>query len=46
MIIVRENRRLGEKIYECEVKKLFIRNGIKRMEWVCVSVRDALEPVS
>jgi hypothetical protein len=37
-----------EKIYECEVKKLFMRGGVKRWEWVISSVADAIAtaPVS
>lgn len=31
-----------EKIYECEVKKLFMRGGVKRWEWVISSVADAI----
>src|ERR1039457_3680154 len=33
---------MGEKIYKCEVKKLFSRSGVKRWEWVISSVADAL----
>jgi len=33
---------MGERIYQCEVKKLFSRNGEKRWEWVTSSVADAL----
>jgi len=32
----------GEKIYECEVKKLFMRDGVKRWEWLRMSVADAI----
>jgi hypothetical protein len=31
-----------EKIYSCEVRKLFVRAGEKRSEWVIVSVADAI----
>ncbi len=31
-----------EKIYECEVKKLFLRNGVKRWKWIRMTVTDAL----
>jgi hypothetical protein len=31
-----------EKIYQCEVKKLFLRNGEKRWEWREMAVSDAL----
>jgi len=31
-----------EKIYECEVKKLFLRNGVKRWEWAVSTVADAI----
>ncbi len=31
-----------EKIYECEVKKLFMQGGVKRWEWVISSVADAI----
>jgi len=31
-----------EKIYSCEVKKLFLRNGIKRREWAKAVVADAI----
>jgi len=34
---------MDEKIYECEVKKLFIRDGKKVEEWVLKSVADALK---
>lgn len=33
---------MNEKIYECEVKKLFVRNGQKELAWVTMSVADAL----
>jgi hypothetical protein len=33
---------MGEKIYQCEVKKLFSRNGEKRWEWVISTVADAI----
>ena len=32
----------AEKIYRCEVKKLFLRNGQKTLEWVEVAVADAI----
>ena len=31
-----------ERIYSCEVKKLFLRNGEKVWEWVVVNVADAI----
>jgi hypothetical protein len=31
-----------EKIYTCEVKKLFMRNGEKRREWVTSTVSNAI----
>jgi hypothetical protein len=31
-----------EKIYRCEVKKLFLRNGEKVWEWVVAEVADAI----
>jgi len=31
-----------EKIYTCEVKKLFMRNGEKRREWAASTVSDAI----
>jgi hypothetical protein len=31
-----------EKIYHCEVKKLFMRDGEKRWEWVTTEVSDAI----
>ena len=34
---------MDEKIYECEVKKLFIREGLKKWEWVKASVADAIQ---
>ncbi len=33
---------MGEKIYECEVKKLFLRDGKKVLEWVVIPVADAI----
>jgi hypothetical protein len=33
----------SERIYECEVKKLFLRNGEKVWVWVVASVSDALQ---
>ena len=33
---------MAERIYQCEVKKLFSRYGAKRWEWVMSSVADAL----
>jgi hypothetical protein len=34
---------MDEKIYECEVKKLFLRDGKKVEQWVVMSVADALK---
>jgi hypothetical protein len=34
--------RTEERIYHCEVKKLFIRDGLKRLEWVTMAVADAI----
>jgi formylmethanofuran dehydrogenase subunit E len=34
---------MEEKIYECEVKRLFIRNGEKVRDWKRVSVTEALD---
>ena len=31
-----------EKIYTCEVKKRFVRNGEKTWEWVIMNVADAI----
>ena len=31
-----------ETIYDCQVKKLFLRNGEKRKEWVNSNVTDAI----
>ena len=31
-----------EKIFSCEVKKLFVRNGEKKWEWVVADVADAV----
>jgi len=33
---------MNETIYECEVKKLFLRDGTKRWEWVVMPVADAI----
>jgi hypothetical protein len=33
---------MQEKIYLCEIKKLFLREGTKRWEWVTATVEDAL----
>ena len=33
----------AEKIYECEVRKLFLRDGQKRWEWSKTAVADALK---
>jgi hypothetical protein len=33
---------MAEKIYTCEVKKLFMRNGEKVWEWVTMNVADAI----
>jgi len=32
-----------EKIYTCEVKRLFMRDGEKRWEWVVSAVSDAID---
>jgi hypothetical protein len=32
----------AERIYECEVKKLFLRAGAKQWEWKAVAVADAI----
>jgi hypothetical protein len=32
----------AEKIYSCEVKKLFLRNGEKVWKWVIAEVADAI----
>jgi hypothetical protein len=32
-----------EQIYECEIKKLFRRDGQNRWEWKVVPVREAIE---
>lgn len=34
--------RADERIYHCEVKKLFMRGNEKRGEWVTVAVADAI----
>lgn len=34
---------MAEKIYECEVKKQFVRDGVKRWEWVTMAVADAIQ---
>jgi hypothetical protein len=34
---------MQEKIYHCQVKKLFKRNGDKKFEWVEMPVKKALE---
>jgi hypothetical protein len=34
--------RADERIYHCEVKKLFMRGGEKRGEWVTMAVVDAI----
>jgi hypothetical protein len=31
-----------ERIYDCEVKKLFMRDGQKRWDWVVMAVADAI----
>ena len=36
------NMKETEKIYSCEVKKLFLRNGVKRREWASAEVVDAI----
>jgi hypothetical protein len=33
---------MDERIYECEVKKLFLREGAKKWGWVLMPVADAL----
>ena len=33
---------MEDRIYKCEIKRLFIRNGEKRSEWKRVSVTEAL----
>jgi hypothetical protein len=33
---------MPDRMYECEVKKLFFRNGVKTSQWVLMSVSDAL----
>src|SRR5712692_9399760 len=33
---------MDEKIYECHVRKLFLKEGVKRSEWVVMPVADAL----
>jgi hypothetical protein len=33
---------MNETIYHCEVKKLFLREGAKKWEWVTAAVVDAL----
>ena len=33
---------MDERIYECEVKKLFKRDGNKVQEWVAMPVADAI----
>jgi hypothetical protein len=33
---------MADRIYECEVKKLFLRNGVKTWQWVAMAVGDAL----
>ena len=33
---------LSEKFYRCEAKKLFMRDGEKRWEWVTMNVSDAI----
>jgi hypothetical protein len=32
----------SELIFSCEVKKLFLRSGVKRHEWVTSTVSDAI----
>ena len=43
-IVLRRKARMKdpEKIYSCEVKKLFMRNGHKVWEWVTSEVADAI----
>ena len=33
---------MDEEIYECEVKKLFLRDGTKKWEWVRTAVAEAI----
>ena len=35
--------RTSDRMYECEVKKQFVRDGAKRWEWVKVAVLDAIK---
>ena len=37
------NDRTSDRMYECEVKKQFVRDGAKRWEWVKVAVLDAIK---
>lgn len=34
---------MAEKLYECEVKKLYLRDGQKRKEWVTIRVSEAVQ---
>lgn len=34
---------MDEQIYECEVKKLYLRDGQKRKEWVTMAVSEAVQ---
>ena len=34
---------MEEKIYTCEVKKLFLRDGTKQWEWVTMDVAKAIQ---
>jgi uncharacterized protein YfaT (DUF1175 family) len=34
---------MAEKLYECEVKKLYLRDGQKRREWVTMAVSEAVK---
>src|SRR5207249_11387968 len=37
-----ESKRMDDRIYECEVKRTFMRNGEKVRDWKRVPVTDAL----
>jgi hypothetical protein len=34
--------RQAENIYKCEVKKMYLRDGVKQLEWKTMSVADAI----
>ena len=34
---------MAERIYECEVRKLFLRNGEKQRVWVTMGVAEAVQ---